>query len=260
MSISVDNKAKMGVALGIFIIGSVVAIRALQSGRAGPSRNQTPALELDTADREPLDYLISGVDAPSVDIVHLVAQSAKRSLDGFAGGDQLSLRRSALFLQAAQDRLSLYLDPSWDWYVSQVRSITGREPTSDQAEWELYAAGFVRLPVAPELASVEVRYRAGEQRQAGIVDTRETYRRDDGTYCEDTSIVHGQGIEKQGLDVYELVLPAVFPDELNPPATFEGWLVLSFYWDQSRNKWVPWRSAVRMPDTGERIIAPSPWL
>ena len=265
------TNGKLIAATLIFAGGSIFAVWSLWKGGGPPppapvAVAPSPATLEDTAIIEGAIFVVPGEEEPVERVVSDAMRTAKLSFDSLPSEDKLYADRGRALLGVAEDRLSLYLDPSWETYASQVRSLTGKEPSVSREEWEREAEAYRGLPVDAGAVRIQARYRMGESRQL-LGDGSELRRKDaSGTYYG-SDMLHHVGIEKKGLDVYDLSIPMRFPDLLYPPEEFEAFLVLSFYWDVDRNRWIPWQTVIRDPSPDEsteegpprRRMSP-PWL
>ena len=268
-----NSKSKLILAVLIFVGGSFFAVWSLwgsdafrrASAPAPVAVEPSPETLEGRAILESASYVVPGEEMSIGRVVDSAMRGARVSIDALPTEDKLSASRASALLGVAKDRLSLYLDPSWEAYVSQVRSLTGNEPSVSREEWERQAEAFRGTPLDAGAARIQARYRLGESRPL-LGGGHTTFRRDvSGTYYR-FDLHHHVGIEKEGVDVYDLLIPIRIPDLLYPPDEFEAFLVLSFYWNVERNRWIPWRTSVRDPSPGEptegppRHVTSPPWL
>lgn len=256
----------------IFIGGSIFAVWSLwgEALRRAPAPAPTAVAPspVNLEEREILEsanYVVPGEDAPVERVVIDAMDKARLSLEAMPSIDKLYADRARALLEVAEDRLSLYLDPSWDAYVSQVRSLTGKEPSISREEFESASTSYRGLPVDPEGVRIQARYRRGESRQL-LGNGHELSRKNtDGTYYS-SDMLYDSVIKKKGIDVYDLSIPMQIPDLLYPPEEFEAFLVLSFYWNDARGRWLPWQTVIRDPSPDDSSAGPPrrmtspPWL
>jgi len=165
-----------------------------------------------------------------------------QSVDGRSLPNEQQLRQLII------DRISLMFNPDYDVFAMQVGDLLGSDGHkalqgtmfADSKLWYIFADTYKYVGVDIEttratldLGSVTV----GEDLWGG----RQTTFGDPGVYGSNKLV-------EQGGTVFNIGIPIMLPPDNTPTSKITVlYATLSFVWDQSRNKWLPYRTAVYDP-------------
>ena len=179
--------------------------------------------------------------------------------------EPLDATRLTSFVHEASDRLAMYMRPSFEQYKEYVASHTGK-PVGDEKQeaWELAARPFKEARYDVGHAEVRPVYIRGTERwRAGEFGGHMTYRKDSGLYSSKSTNPTKPGSPS---DVYAVFIPMQIEvldrNSGSPRVASEKsntYFVLQFIWEDSRSRWVPWRTGVYDPSASADIL-PGPWL
>lgn len=162
--------------------------------------------------------------------------------------------------QLITDRIYLIFNPDYEVFVSQIGELLDREGDevlrgtmfADESLWYVFANTYKNAGVAINTTRATLDLHSVTMNE-GLWGGRQTTFGDPGVY-DTKQLVEG------GATVFNIGIPVMLPPENEPDArVMVLYATLSFVWDQSRGKWLPYRTAVYDP-TGTLGALPSLWM
>lgn len=168
-------------------------------------------------------------------------------------------QNEAALLRLVEARVRLLLDPDYDAYVRHVGEVMGRDGTAvlsgtmfeDKKLWTSFASAFQSAGIAPEAVVVL----AGPEHLQP-----DSLMGGHRTTLEDTGIYGSKAVVDAGGEVRDLVVPMLFFRQPgSEPAVLTVFITLSFVWDATRSRWLPFKAGVHDP-SGVADYLPVPWI
>lgn len=225
-------------------------ITVVGGGRGAQSSENTTVPELTKA--AALDAIDSFVEPATieegrqvaVDVVDRAFRS-DRLTDSLGGANLPNEFQLRALIRA---RIELMYDPDYEVFVDQIgelMSTDGREALrgsffEDEQQWNAYANHYRYAGAAIESVQATVDYESVTV-GAGLKGGRQTTFTDDKVYGS-------QGAVDRGGMIFSVDLPVMLPPGNGPDAKIMVlYATLSFVWDSSRSRWLPYRTAVFDP-------------
>lgn len=241
----------ISLAAGFAAIGLVYLwITVVGGGRGAPSSDNTVVPELiKAAELDAVDIFVEPATPEegrqvAVDVVDRAFRSDRLADSlGTAGLPNESQLRALI-----QARIELMYNPDYEVYVDQVgelMSTEGREALKgsffeEEQMWHAYANHYRSAGAAIESVQATVDFESVTV-GAGLMGGRQT------TYTDDT-VYGSQNAADRGGMVFSVDLPVMLPPGNEPDAQIMVlYATLSFVWDSSRSRWLPYRTAVLDP-------------
>lgn len=193
-------------------------------------------------------------------LIGMFREACARSISRLSGVAVLTESRSQGFIEAAAERLTMYLLPSYDRYRESAMRITGRDPDglevvnikASREQFERQTGGLRLLPFDPHSVHVRALYIRGANLHLNVTADC-SYTCDLGLFFTEV----GHGPEKSGATIYEVLVPVDAPDEFRPGKRIR--LVLGMAFALDKEVWKPWRMGFHDPSGEDRRLVP-PWL
>lgn len=171
-----------------------------------------------------------------------------------------ALPNEAQLRQLITDRLMLMFNPEYDVFVRQVGELLGQDGREslqgtmfeDEKLWIVFASTYKDAGVAIDTTRATLDLGSVTMGD-GLWGGRQTQFGDPGVYGANQLV-------ESGATVFNIGIPVMIPPENKPDAKIMVlFATLSFVWDQSRNKWLPYRTAVYDP-SGTLGALPALWM
>ncbi len=241
---------------GVFFLATKFVPKSDHSDREAVYKNTVAIAELDMID----SFIEPSTPEEGNQVAEQLADRALSTPGLLQSTDGRSLPNEQQLRQLVIDRVSLMFNPDYDVYVTQVGELLGRDGHEalqgtmfeDSKLWLVFADTYDYAGVAIEttratldLGSVTL----GEDLWGG----RQTTFGDPGVYGSNRLV-------EQGSTVFNIGIPVMLPPDNTPTSKIKVlYATLSFVWDPSRNKWIPYRTAVYDP-TGTLGALPVLWM
>lgn len=203
------------------------------------------------------------------DVAELVAMyeaSCRKSCDELSGDHRLDRAAADRLCEISAERLGLYLNPSYEKYRQFAIRLTGRDPLglkgvqnilADEESWATCAGDLRLIPIDPYAAHVRAVYIRGRDVSDPLASGGFTSTGDESNFFSKV----GSGLSRDDVStIYEVLVPVVVRDALNPNERVRVMLGMAFVYDQPTGRWRPWRMGYHDPSNNLATILSPPWL
>ena len=246
------------------VAGIVFVTSRVMSGGAGKSvKDQTGIVpntqlvaELDSVESfiEPTNPEECSRISEQLTTQAFLAFSLEQEQDGKPIKNERQLR------QLIQDRIRLILDPDYNSYIHHLGDLLemdGREALhgtmfADEKLWDVFSSSYKHAGIAIDTTRVT--------RDLGSVTLGEDLAGGRQTTFGDPGVYGSKFVAERGGETFSVVIPMMLPPQNEPGAKLMVvFATLSFVWDDSRSKWIPYRTAVHDP-SGTSGALPPLWM
>lgn len=175
-------------------------------------------------------------------------------------GSRQSLPNAEQLRQLIRSRLMLMYNPNYEEYVRQIGELLGGDGHAalagsmfeDEALWYAHANRYRYTGVAIDTARATLDFDSVSMGKGRMGGRQSTF--------TDIKVYGSAELVNNGQPVFSLEVPVMLPPENTPDAKIMVlFATMSFVWDPSRNKWLPYRTALYDP-SGTLGPIPPLWM
>ncbi len=257
---------RLAIAIGVFIFGALSLWWAIPNK---PRPDSAEVIRPDAAAVVALDeaeFVTPGGGATDADLPASIARSLAAAIAELPLADALSAEQSEGLAAAVRERIELYIAPDYGRYLQSLERLTGRDRASrvagflSEKDWASLAERYKNSSYAASSVRVQPSVLEGQSISTVAAGGHTSYRRDLGMYGP-----RRQPGPDEIFDAYEVLIPMTGPVAVPRSGgagdvTMPAYLSLTFIWEPSKSRWIPWRAGVHDPADRSDVGLIPPWL